>query len=48
MWAERRRLVMDAVGQIADGANKKPKQLLDEMGIETDEEAGTALPPPLA
>lgn len=40
--------MMDAVGSIAEGAGKKLKQLVDEMGIETDEEAGVALPAPLA
>ncbi len=48
LWVERKRLVMDAVGQVAESSGKKVKQLLDEMGIETDEEAGMAVPPALA
>lgn len=31
MWAERKRLVMDAVGNIADGSGKKVKDLVDAV-----------------
>jgi len=39
-WVQRKRLAMDGVNQIADGMEKKPKAVLDLVGVETDEEAG--------
>lgn len=39
-WVARKRLAMDAVNQIADGMEKKPKVVMDQIGIETDAEAG--------
>ncbi|KAG6612377.1 Pairing protein 2 family protein [Phytophthora cinnamomi] len=39
-WVARKRIAMDGVNQIADGMEKKPKAVLDLVGVETDEEAG--------
>ncbi|KAI9980726.1 hypothetical protein PInf_010045 [Phytophthora infestans] len=39
-WVQRKRIAMDGVNQIADGMEKKPKAVLDLVGVETDEEAG--------
>lgn len=39
-WVARKRIAMDGVNQIADGMEKKPKAVLDMVGVETDEEAG--------
>ncbi|TMW61327.1 hypothetical protein Poli38472_012518 [Pythium oligandrum] len=39
-WVARKRIVMDAVNQIADGMEKKPKAICELVGIETDAEAG--------
>lgn len=39
-WRKRKRICMDAVSQISEGTGKKPKLLVDEMGIEVDEEVG--------
>ena len=36
---------MGALDQIADGMEKKVKDVISMMGIETDEEAGFTLPP---
>ncbi|ETP44367.1 hypothetical protein, variant [Phytophthora nicotianae P10297] len=44
-WVQRKRIAMDGINQIADGMEKKPKAVLDLVGVETDEEAGVkALP----
>lgn len=39
-WVARKRIVTDAVDQIADGMEKKPKVVIDLCGIETDADAG--------
>uniref|UniRef100_A0AAV1U3J4 Homologous-pairing protein 2 winged helix domain-containing protein n=1 Tax=Peronospora matthiolae TaxID=2874970 RepID=A0AAV1U3J4_9STRA len=39
-WVARKRIAMDGINQIADGMEKKPKVVLDLVGLETDEEAG--------
>ncbi|KAL3667814.1 hypothetical protein V7S43_007365 [Phytophthora oleae] len=39
-WVQRKRIAMDGVNQIADGMEKKPKAILDLVGVETDEETG--------
>ncbi|RLN90611.1 hypothetical protein BBJ28_00004178 [Nothophytophthora sp. Chile5] len=39
-WVARKRIAMDAVNQIADGMEKKPKAVLDLCGVETDADAG--------
>ncbi|CAH0474387.1 unnamed protein product [Peronospora belbahrii] len=39
-WVARKRIAMDGVNQIADGMEKKPKAVLDLIGLETDEDAG--------
>ncbi|KDO33502.1 hypothetical protein SPRG_02310 [Saprolegnia parasitica CBS 223.65] len=44
-WVKRKRIVMDAIDQIAEGMEKKRKDVLDLCGIETDESVGVkALP----
>ncbi|KAI9910426.1 hypothetical protein PsorP6_011056 [Peronosclerospora sorghi] len=39
-WVARKRIAMDGVNQIADGMEKKPKAVLELVGLETDEEVG--------
>ncbi|OQR97013.1 pairing protein 2 family protein [Achlya hypogyna] len=39
-WIKRKRIVMEAVDQIAEGMEKKRKDVLDLVGVETDESAG--------
>lgn len=39
-WVTRKRIAMDAVNQIADGMEKKPKSVYDLCGIETDADVG--------
>jgi 26S proteasome regulatory subunit (ATPase 3-interacting protein) len=36
----RKRIAMDALDQIADGMEKKPKVVMELCGIETDANAG--------
>jgi len=38
-WKKRKRIVVEAVATISEGANKKPAELYEKIGIETDEEA---------
>lgn len=38
VWKKRKRDAMDVVDQFADGAEKKPKQIIALLGLETDEE----------
>lgn len=38
-WKKRKRIVVEAVAIISEGANKKPAELYEKIGIETDEEA---------
>ena len=40
----RKRGVMEAVANVAEGGGKKVKEIVDVMGIETDEEAGVSVP----
>lgn len=44
-FLERKRSCLGAIEQIADGMEKKPKDVITMMGIETDQEAGFVLPP---
>lgn len=37
-WSSRKAMVMDVVDAMADGLEKKPKKLMDDIGIETDED----------
>ncbi|KAF0690112.1 Aste57867_18506 [Aphanomyces stellatus] len=39
-WVKRKRIVMDAVDQIAEGMEKKRKDVLELCGVETDESVG--------
>lgn len=39
-WKERKRAVMDAVGMISEGMERKVKDVVDEIGVETDEAHG--------
>ncbi|OQR88899.1 pairing protein 2 family protein [Thraustotheca clavata] len=39
-WVKRKRIVMDAIDQIAEGMEKKRKDVLDMCGIDTDESVG--------
>lgn len=44
---QRKRIVVDAINQVADGMEKKPKAVYDLVGIETDADAGVKEIPPL-
>lgn len=39
-WRQRKRIVTEAVSLMAEGAGKKPAEMYETIGIETDEEAG--------
>lgn len=39
-WVARKRIAMDGINQIADGMEKKPKAVLELVGVETDEDVG--------
>ncbi|KAG7375785.1 PSMC3 interacting protein [Phytophthora pseudosyringae] len=39
-WVARKRIATDGINQIADGMEKKPKAVLEMVGVETDAEAG--------
>ncbi|XP_043240566.1 homologous-pairing protein 2 homolog [Amphibalanus amphitrite] len=43
-WRKRKRIATDIVDAIMEGYPKKKKDLLEEIGLETDEEAGVTLP----
>lgn len=43
-WRKRRSLCMDIVNSIMEGYPKSKKTLMEEIGIETDEDAGVSLP----
>ena len=48
-WKKRKRMVKDCIDLICDQSGKKPKDMMEVMGIETDEEVGVdyaTLPPP--
>jgi len=45
LWVGRKRGAMEVVASVAEGAGKRVKDIVDVMGIETDEEAGVSLPP---
>ena len=47
-WKKRKRMAADAVDLIADGMEKKPKEVMKVIGLETDEDAGVTLPDPVA
>eukprot|EP00903_Cladosiphon_okamuranus_P009666 g9197.t1 len=38
LWVDRKRNAMDVVDMIADGMEKKPKAVMDDLGVEPDEE----------
>jgi len=46
-WASRRRVVMDLVMDLAQGMDKKLKDTIGMVGLETDEDNGAVLPQPL-
>jgi len=46
-WANRKRNVMDPLRDIASAMNKKVSVLISDVGMETDEEAGMPVIPPL-
>eukprot|EP00794_Sanderia_malayensis_P003394 gene3394-3884_t len=42
-WRKRKRMAMDIINCILEGYPKSKKQLLEEVGVETDEEVGVSL-----
>mmetsp|Transcript_6393 Transcript_6393/g.19333 ORF Transcript_6393/g.19333 Transcript_6393/m.19333 type:complete len:237 (-) Transcript_6393:2974-3684(-) len=42
-WRKRQRMAKDIVNMISEGLGKKPSELNEEMGIETDEAAGVSM-----
>jgi 26S proteasome regulatory subunit (ATPase 3-interacting protein) len=47
IWKTRKEHCMDLVGSMGEGTNKKTKDLIAELGIETDEEYKSICPPPI-
>ncbi|CAG0904094.1 unnamed protein product [Darwinula stevensoni] len=43
-WQKRKRLCLDVLGAILENYPKSKKELFEEIGIETDEDAGVSLP----
>ncbi|KAG9396261.1 Homologous-pairing protein 2 [Carpediemonas membranifera] len=43
LWKTRRMAVMDVINQMSEGRDKPVPDLLEEFGLETDEEAGVSL-----
>ena len=43
-WRKRKRIATDIVDAIMEGYPKRKKDLHEEVGLETDEEAGVTLP----
>lgn len=43
-WRKRKRICMDMVNAVLDNSEMKKAQLLEEMGIETDEDYGIKMP----
>ena len=43
-WRKRKRMAMDILDAILEGYPKSKKQLFEEIGVETDEDVGVALP----
>ena len=43
-WRKRKRIATDIIDAIMEGYPKKKKDLLEEIGLETDEEVGVTLP----
>jgi len=46
-WLKRKRQCLDALGTISDAMEKKTKDMMSLVGIETDEDANAAVPPSL-
>lgn len=42
-WAARKRMVCDVVDSMSEGMGAKPKAIMADLGIETDEDAGVSL-----
>eukprot|EP01041_Mallomonas_annulata_P008887 gene8887-18400_t len=47
-WKERKDRCSDLAGTVADSTNKRVRDVMGEMGLETDEDEGVTLPPLLA
>ena len=45
LWQERKVVCMDLIENIADGSGKKVKDIMAEVGLETDEDCSNSLPP---
>ena len=43
-WRKRKRLTTDILDAILEGYPKKKKDLFEEVGIETDDDAGVIFP----
>ena len=43
-WAARKRIATELIPDLASGLEKKLKDVISEIGLETDEEAGVILP----
>ena len=40
VWVWRKRIVAEVIDQMAEGLEMKPREIMEEIGIETDEAAG--------
>ena len=43
-WKKRKRMATDSLDSILDGWPKTKKQLLEEIGVETDDAVGACMP----
>lgn len=43
IWRKRKRAAMDMIGELAEGMDKKPAALMEEIGLEADEDVGVAI-----
>jgi 26S proteasome regulatory subunit (ATPase 3-interacting protein) len=44
-WKSRKEKCMDFIDQLADGMEKKPKEIIKLLELETDEMVGVTIPP---
>ncbi|KAK8813227.1 hypothetical protein WA158_002819 [Blastocystis sp. Blastoise] len=44
IWKQRRHMCMEGIKTLADGLEKKDQEVIDEIGLETEEELGIELP----
>eukprot|EP01035_Chromulina_nebulosa_P016992 gene16992-22489_t len=48
IWKNRKEICIDIIDSIVDSSNKKPKDIINEIGLETDEEVSLKIPSALS